>query len=423
MTKIVITNHGSRMNKGNAALLNSRIKTLKKYIPDAEFVVFTYHPEIDYKPEMKYMQGVNIRFYEVPCKVLLSPRGMPKTIVSTLKLLFCSTKFIKRLNVKGIREYEDADVIISTGGDVLTEDYGSISFFNYVINLLLGILLNKPVVLYAESIGPFKLCWNRIVAKFLLSRVKLITLREEISQNYLEVLGKNRTTTYLTADSAFLLEPAPPRRIKEIMLKEEINKDNTPVIGISVSKIISRYGFLHLKTPRDRYRQYVLLMSKVVDYLIDKLDATVVFIPHVIEPWGNDDRTVANDIISLVKHEDKCISIREEYTVEELKGIIGECDMFMGARMHATIASASMFVPTIAIAYSHKTHGVIGKMLGQKDYILDIGSLDYNVLLSKINEVWSKREKVKTYLQSKMGSIKDLAALNAKFVKDLVLKS
>ena len=154
MTKIVITNHRS-MNKGNAALLNSRIKALKKYIPDAEFAVFTYHPKIDYKPEMEYMERVKIRFYEVPCKVSLSPRRMLKTF-SILKLLFCNiTELVKRLD-KGIQKYDEADVIISTGGDVLTEDYGSVSFFNNVANLLLGILLKKPVIVYAESIGPFK---------------------------------------------------------------------------------------------------------------------------------------------------------------------------------------------------------------------------------------------------------------------------
>ena len=420
MTKIAITNHGHRMNKGTAALLNSRIKTLKKYIPDAEFAVFTYHPERDYKPEMKYIKDVKIRFYEVPCKVSLSPRTVLKTFHSILRLLFCNSKLVKKLNVKSIQEYSEADVIISTGGDVLTEDYGSISFFNYVANLLLGILLEKPVILYAESIGPFKRRLNRIIARFLLNRVRLVTLRERISREYLEKLGIDKAPMYVTADSAFLLEPAPIQRVKEILEIEGLKEDSRPLVGISVSKIISRYGFHNLITPDDKYSKYLKLMAQIVDYLIESLNATVVFIPHVVEPWGNDDRTVAYDIYKLIEGKHKTVVIKNEYTAEEVKGMIGQCDLFIGARMHATIASTSMHVPTVAIAYSHKTHGIIGEMLGYNEYVLDVQNLNYETLASATSNAWNNRTKIRKELVSKMEDIKQAALLNGKLVKELI---
>jgi len=421
MTKIVITNYGSRMNKGDVALLNSRIKTLKEFIPDAGFAVFTYHPEVDNKPEMKYLQDINIKFYDVPGRVGLSPRGILKTVTSIFKIFLYRIGLNTKLNeTSGIQEYFDADIIISTGGDVLTEDYGSP--FSHFINLLFGILLNKPVVLYAESIGPFNKKWNKIITKFLFNRMSLITLREEISRKHLKELGIDKAPIYVTADSAFLLKPAPHQTIEEIMLKEGIDKSNKRLIGVSVSKIIARYGFLGLKDNEGKYTKYINLMSKVVDYLIENLNATIIFVPHVIEPWGNDDRTVADDVINLVKNKDNCISIKREYTAEEIKGIIGKCDLFIGARMHATIASASMLVPTIAIAYSHKTHGIIGKMLGQEKYAVDIKNLDYAALISKIDDVYNNRDKIRKDLESKMDYVKERALLNAKLVRDLVVK-
>ena len=48
MTNILIVNFTSRLNKGSAALLNSKIKLLRNFIPGAKFVISTYHPEIDY---------------------------------------------------------------------------------------------------------------------------------------------------------------------------------------------------------------------------------------------------------------------------------------------------------------------------------------------------------------------------------------
>ena len=86
--------------------------------------------------------------------------------------------------------------------------------------------------------------------------------------------------------------------------RERIEKDDNPVIGISVSKIISRYGFCDLHSPKEKYNKYITIMARIIDHLIERLNAIVVFIPHVIEPWSNDDRTVAKDILKLVKNKE-----------------------------------------------------------------------------------------------------------------------
>jgi polysaccharide pyruvyl transferase WcaK-like protein len=206
------------------------------------------------------------------------------------------------------------------------------------------------------------------------------------------------------------------------LTKEGIREEYKPLIGISVSKIISNYGFSELKSREDKYNEYVKLMSKVTDYLVDTLNATIVFVPHVIGPGeGNDDRIVADDICKLIKNKDKIISIKEEYTPEELKGIIGQCDLFIGARMHATIASTSMLVPTVAIAYSDKTHGIIGKMLGYEAYVLDVRDLSYDRLISKIDDAWENREEIKKDLEMKMKVVKERASFNGKLVRDLLI--
>jgi polysaccharide pyruvyl transferase WcaK-like protein len=319
---------------------------------------------------------------------------------------------------KKLQEYYDADVVLNTGGDVLTEDYGFP--FSHFVNLLFAILLDKPVVICAESIGPFKGRWTRFIAKFVFNRTKLITLREERSLKHLQAIGVNKPPIYVTADVAFILEPAPSLRIKEILAKEGID-EYRPLIGISVSKIISNYGFPELKSREDKYNEYVKLMSKVIDYLVDTLNVTIVFVPHVIGPGeGNDDRSVADDICKLIKNKDKIVSIKEEYTPEELKGIIGQCDLFIGARMHATIASTSMLVPTVAIAYSDKTHGIMGKMLGYEKYVLDVKDLSYDMLISKIDDAWENRDVIKKDLEIKIPEIKEKAMLNGKLTKELI---
>ena len=88
--------------------------------------------------------------------------------------------------------------------------------------------------------------------------------------------------------------------------------------------------------------------------------------------------------------------------------------------MHATVASTSMLVPTVGIAYSHKMHGIIGKILGQEIYVLDIQDLTYETLLSKIKDAWENREKIRKALELKIPAVKEKAMLNGKLVKELV---
>ena len=468
MTNILIVNFTSRLNKGSAALLNSKIKLLRNFIPGAKFVISTYHPEIDYTQYDVKMVEVAGKIYpltiiigqlglSVLCglysilnkyldvKINISIRGKrlqeyasqsnartpakdSLASFSTLFLLFrCGIwamlhKFGLNVNRsfcgEKLQEYYDADVVLNTGGDVLTEDYGFP--FSPFVNLLFAILLDKPVVICAESIGPFKNRWNKFIARYVLNRAKLITLREERSLKHLQDIGVNKPPIYVTADVAFTLEPSSNERIKQILTKEGVD-ESMPRIGISVSKIISNYGFPELKSREDKYNEYVKLMLKIIDYLVDTLNATIVFVPHVIGPGDNiDDRIVADDICKLIKNKDKTISIKEDYTPEELKGIIGQCSLFIGARMHATIASTSMLVPTVAIAYSDKTHGIIGKMLGYEVYVLDVKNLSYGKLISKIDDAWENRDSIKKDLEMKIPKIKEKAMLNGKLIKNVL---
>ena len=151
--KIVITNHGSRLNKGNQALLTSRITMLRNLIPDAEFTVFTHYPHIE--NEIR-----DVKTMEVIGKILL-PRSysiLKKDIQTLISLIKCglwsflNTYFHCDINAlrngNGLNEYYNADVVISTGGDILTEDYGKFEFYQNTINYIFALLLKKPVVIY-----------------------------------------------------------------------------------------------------------------------------------------------------------------------------------------------------------------------------------------------------------------------------------
>ena len=173
-------------------------------------------------------------------------------------------------------------------------------------------------------------------------------------------------------------------------------------------------------TKNDIKIPYVTLMINIVDFLTDKLDAQIVFIPHVMNNENPvDDRYVGKKIYEAAKNKDKITLINTEYSPDELKGIIGQCDLFIGARMHANIAATSMCVPTLAIAYSHKTYGIMG-MLEMENYVLDFRTMTVEEIISKVNDIWINKEEIRSKLELNIEILKKKALHNGELVKELL---
>lgn len=419
MTKIVITNYGNRLNKGCAALLHSQIEAISEEIPDSIFSVFTYYPELP-----NYVKAANVKFFPILCKLSKKNMFLNMNVCLCLSRLLlwrlikkCFNKdFLWLRKAEGLTEYYGADIVVNTGGDGLTEDYGTP--VNIILNLLPGIILGKPIVIYGETIGKFSRWYNRAMMKFLLRRAKFVSVREEMSYHNALVMGAENSALEITADAAFLLDSAPQKTVNGILSKEKID-NSRPLVGFSVSKLFSRYKFGGF-TSEERNKNYLKSMAQASDYVINSLGCNVVFIPHVIDAPLNDDRETAREIYNLMENKERVFFVDGEYTPEETKGLMGGCEFFIGARMHACIASASMTVPTISVAYSQKARGIMGDMLGFNDFVVDIKDINFEKLKSVIDLMWINKGEVRKKLQETIKNAKNRARRNAELVKKAI---
>lgn len=418
MTKKVLINNVDLPNRGNQALTLSTIDTIKEFIPEAEFTLmgrkggklkdFEVKKAIGYGPE--YSEVTSKRIYYVTYYIFTSVFYL---------LLCCIINILSRVSFNiplstnsPLYDYYNCDIFINSGGDSLSGEYGT-AITPILINIFYGILLRKPIVLYGESMGNIKNSVLNAFFTFIINRTDLILLRDEISKKYLEKSRINKPKIYLTADPAFVLEPSSSEHVFELLIKENINELKNPVLGINPSGLIG--GFMKIYGKDDLNT----MLANVIDFLIEKHDMDVILIPHVFSNT-DDDRESIEEIFSQVNNKFKVKIIKNEYSAEELKGIIGLCDLLVAARMHATIAATSMLVPTVAVAYSHKTEGIIGKMLGQEKYVVNIKNLDYENLVSTIDSAWVRKEQIKVELKQKMPEVKEKALLNGKLVKEFV---
>jgi polysaccharide pyruvyl transferase WcaK-like protein len=72
------------------------------------------------------------------------------------------------------------------------------------------------------------------------------------------------------------------------------------------------------------------------------------------------------------------------------KYLIGNCNFFLGARMHSCIAALSQGIPAIGYAYSDKFLGVF-ESVGVTDYVVDLRDVDGTAALDQTTVLWQDR--------------------------------
>jgi colanic acid/amylovoran biosynthesis protein len=396
MKKIIIISAHFR-NKGSVAMLISTLKSLRNLIPDAKFCLASgYHVRVrDYEKAKSY--GLRIFEYRFTKKD--------------------RTFYLKSI-ISMVSELINANVVVDLSGFVYSDKTRKTGIFVKGLTILLCRLFRKPVILYSQSLGPFSSKFTRILCKICLQRANIIVVRGNISKNHLYGLGIIKNVQ-VYPDSAFLLEPVSQKRINDILEKENIKKrEGVLKIGIAVNiRIYER------TKGRGTKNQYVRIMTQLSDFLVENLNAELVFVPYEF-PYqsamrGYDDRLVARMIYAKAKNKHRIQLIENEYDPRDLKALTRIFDLFIGCRFHSIVASTSMCVPTIAIGWSHKYLEMM-EMLGQEKYVCDHRDLSLNQLINLVNDVLYRKNKIRKELEARLRQVKDLAIENAKLVTKMI---
>ncbi len=465
MPKILLqgaTDHhkiGCEFNRGAAAIVLCTVDALRRLIPGAEFVSF-----IQFSSSFSAQHNIKVVKNELFSSRLFSLTESLKSWWLFLRCVLWAIlhKYFRMnasllVNNVRLKEYYQASVIVDLSMDHFNDNMGIIKVIELSREMLLGVLLGKPVVIYAQSAGPFKGRLASWIARFALNRVSLITVREKISQGFLDEMAVNKPPIYVTADPAFLLEPAPDERITGIL--SELGLDsNEPLIGIGTPEgellgetktwrgyknvLRAAYRLLEYCLPEGLFLWLMRLVKRsnyfaalrsqhsnkteasiaqLADHLVERMGASVLLVPHFVPPreysrGEENGLVVAEEIHQMVTNKDKVIPVIGEYTPQEIKGIIGQCDLFISMKMHPTIAATSQSVPTIAIGSHHKFRGIM-RMLGQERWVCDQIPED---VIAKIDDAWLHKEEIGKELKSRQEAIREAALLNARLVKQLL---
>ena len=373
--KVSIAIFGAPINNGNLgcqALTYSLVSLLDK-ISKNNYLRFEYHIFEVFPCNEKKIEFCN--------KIQLDEDAVK---LHKLTRLYHPLSYIKHPvnNIKSIIMLKKCVVAIDlTEGDSFSDIYGQERFNNNVRNKMFVIKMGVPYILGPQTYGPFEYANYSIVKKIVMSSLGIIT-RDSASKNCIsKITGKK---IQCTTDLAFQL----PYNNYAISgeNKKEIN------IGINISGLLinekTEDGF---NTNNKLLTNYDEFIYGVLEYLNNKR-FRIYLISHVKE-----------DYFACEKYHNlfpNTILVDEFSDPITAKSFISAMDLFIGSRMHATIAAFSSGVPTIPIAYSRKFDTMF-KVVGYKRTI-DITILNTEKALKTTISYIEQREDMKKEVQDSL---------------------
>ena len=365
MGENIVYAHAGAGNHGCEAIVRASSKLLGPNIR-----LYSSRPEEDYKYSLHKVVKEIRHDKDNAIKKNTFPWFLSRIETKLNGRINCSIYFRK----KGMfDDTKKGDIAFSIGGDN----------YCYPGTDVLGaqnVLFRKKgakTVLWGCSVEP-DLLKDTDVAKDL-SYYNLIVARESISYNALKDVNEN---TVLIPDPAFALDhvdcPLPKGWIEGKM------------IGINASPLI----FENASNEKLVFDAYI----ELIRYILQKTDFSVVLIPHVV--WEcNDDRIPLQKLYDMFK-DTKRVILLEDHNCMELKGYIGRCRMFIGARTHATIAAYSMCVPTLVLGYSVKSRGIARDLFGtEENYVIPVQKVcEKNELVEAFKWLKMHEDEIKTYM-------------------------
>ncbi|MGI6685692.1 MAG: polysaccharide pyruvyl transferase CsaB [Bacillota bacterium] len=303
MKKVILSGYYGFNNIGDEAVLASIIQALQREIPEVQVTVLSNDPS---KTEKQYgVKAVN--------------RWSLPQIIPVLK---------------------GCDLFISGGGSLLQDVTGPKSIIYYLALIRLARFFRKPVMIYAQGIGPINRPWARNLVGRVLNKVNLITLRDEDSRADLASMGVTRPPIMVTADPVLGWENQNERVIPENL--KNLDWDQGKFVGIS----LRHWPGLN---PGE--------LAELGDYLV-KEGFQPIFLPFHFPG----DISVCREVAKLMKEESYLI--KDNLSALEMMDIIGKMDLVIGMRLHALIMSGAQGVPFVAISYDPKVERFT-KQMGQ----------------------------------------------------------
>ncbi len=414
--RVTITNSHSN-NRGDEAAQRSLVRMLRRVAPDAELTVLTAWPA-----GLDLGEGVRVRrtfaaidrafpFFHLPfilAWMLLRRGGV-------------SMRWLARLYpaVGAMEELARADVVISApGGPYIGDLYRRHEIGEHLLHLFIARWFGKPVMIYGPSMGPFRIRRRNALRRWILRRVQIITLRDPISAAYLDELRIAGPVVEVAADSAFQCPvEVDPARVDRILAEMNLldPDDPRPLVGFTPAG--ARWNFKQDRAAATRQDQYIRIMAEALDRMVESYDCRVIIFPQL---YGrNSDLPLIESIAACCRRREHLRILPASLDSDVQQAVMQRLEIMVGNRYHSVVFALKARVPTVCIAYEHKSVGVMNEA-GLGDYVLDVTTMSRDELVATIDRLWRQRDAVRRAMDPAVRRLEEKALRNAHAVRALL---
>ena len=361
MSNIVVSGYYGSKNAGDEAMLAAMIEVLSELDPQTNITVISANP-----PDTKRRHGIEA--------------------VSWLSF----SEIWKALRA--------ADLLVSGGGSLLQNVTSRRSLYYYMAIIVLAFLARRPVMLYAQGIGPIEGFLARTIMRLIGNRVRLITVRDHGSLSELESLGIRRPRIVETADPVLAINPVSKDTGWQVLQWNGVT-DDKPLVGISVREWKG-------------WQCYKEAMAEAADCIAAEFGANIVFLPM---QYPEDVKT-AETIAAMMKEE--AVVLDGEFSTAELLSLVGNMDLLIAIRLHALIFAGVMGVPLVGVSYDPKIDRFLDS-IGETP-AAKLETITADELMAEVRRKWQSREKLCEKNAALLRGLRKLSFQNAELAVEIL---
>lgn len=297
-------------------------------------------------------------------------------------------------------EVEKLDVFVLGGGGILYDQDAEI----YLREVTLAHEFDVPVILYAISAGPLATASaRRAVQQILNASAPVITVRDRQGYRLLEDVGVTQEI-HLTADPALLLEP------------EELPIEALHAEGVDLDRHLVGFSVREPgpAAPDIDPEEYYALLANAADFIVERYDAEVVFVP-----MEKADVQHSHGVVAHMQNPEKAEILRRRYSPRQILDLMGRFDFAIGMRLHFLIFAAVRGTPFAALPYASKVTGLL-EGLGME--MPALGNIGIGQLLATIDRSWDTRGAIREKINQRLPELRERARETNRLLLDLVKK-
>ncbi len=236
--------------------------------------------------------------------------------------------------------------------------------------------------------------------------------REEHSRESMKQVCRDPAKLQVAPDPAFAMQAEPPDAAREVLERDscfrKARQTHRPVVAVTALEKGRVYaGFRPDLTGSAKQQAHAVYLAAILDALVARHGAFVLFLPHSVEQAGSD-IVAAKHVVERMK------AAPEDWTIIErdcgarlLKSIVRECDFLVGERTHSLIGAVSVGTPFAAMTNRQdtRTHGILGRMCRCEPQVIDMDVVDQRDASLKVCRLFEKHDSIRTLLERIRGEL------------------